>query len=151
MSIVYPSTTTAAEKKLVPLTTVEFKQPVVAYGTSPSYLTTLFFPPSNFYSLPDGRYEIYFVASATGSGGSPTGSIGVPGLFNAIIPFRDPFSIGSATITSCKVSDFTIGYDSTDFTDSTPTQKGLSIPLYASGSSSNVTCSFYQAYMIKQS
>ena len=149
MPIIYP-TITSTEKKLIPLTTIEFQNVVAVSGTSPSYVTTIYIPPQNFYNSPNGRYDLYFVASVTGSSANITGAIGVPGLFTLQFPFRDPFSIGGS-ISGRKVTGFDIGYDSSDISDTTPSQYGLSVPIYASGSAADVTCSIYQAYMIKQS
>lgn len=146
MSIVYPFIT---EENLIPVTIAELPTPVVVSGTSPSFVTTIFIPPQKFNNLPNGRYDLYFVANVTGSSANITGSIGIPGVFEAQFPYRDPLG-GGPSISARRPTGFDLAYDSNDYSDFTPTYLGLSAPIYASGSAADVTCSIYQVYMMKK-
>jgi len=151
MAITYPTIPQDEIILLPTLTTLDFQNPIVVSGTSPSYVTTIFIPPAKYANLSNGRYEIYAIANVTGSSANITGSVGVPGIFSIEFPYKDTFSAGFSMLSARKATGFNVGYDSNDLSEYTPTYLGFSIPLYASGSVSDVTCSVYQVYMLKQS
>jgi hypothetical protein len=152
MAITYPTIPQDEIILLPTLTTLDFENPIVVSGTSPSFVTTVFIPPAKYANLADGRYEIYAIANVTGSSANITGSVAFPGVFSIEFPYKDTFSAGFSMLSARKAGGgFTIGYDSNDLSEYTPTYLGFSFPLYASGSSSDVTSSIYQVYMLKQS